>query len=113
VKTLEHFEAGYNSKGSLAGTLTVPHFSPSGERLAFIGIPLDGGKPMKCPKGFDPTDEVFNWHRLEHGPVEYVTSPLDVLIAYDNGETNVVSDLHQSAEDDEKVVSLANRRRRA
>jgi hypothetical protein len=94
-----HFEAGFASKGMMSraggGRLAVPIHTRDGTALvAYCGIAVrDDQQPeLLFPKDFEHTAFIFNAHRAERGDVLHVCrTPIDALLAYDGGVTNVVS----------------------
>jgi DNA primase len=66
ASTIEHFGAGYCSKGLLKGRLAIPIHNTAGELIAYAGLALQEGETPRYlfPPSFRPALEVFNLHRI-------------------------------------------------
>lgn len=86
--------AAMGKKGLNRGRLALPVHDEKGELLAFMGLALGAEQPdINYPKGFVPPP-FFNLHRLGKGGTLYlVSSPKDVLRAWDNSLRDVVCPL--------------------
>jgi DNA primase len=74
--TIEHFGAGYCTKGLLKGRLAIPIHGAKGELVAYAGLAVDEETSPRYlfPPKFHPPLEVFNLHQLpefaeEGGPL--------------------------------------------
>ena len=76
--------------------------------LAYCGRAVKDETPLLIfPNGFRPDTVIFNGHRIEQGDTIYVArDPLQVLKAYENGVTNVVSFLGDITVDALHVLAL-------
>jgi DNA primase len=107
--TIERFEAGYCSRGMMAGHLAVPIHSPTGELLAYAGWSLEG-KGCKFPPKFDRQRELYNLHRAvgsdEHlaSGLIVVADVLDVWRLSEAGYPNAIASMASSLS--ERQVSL-------
>lgn len=93
-ETATFFEAGYAPKGIMRGRLAIPIHTFKAELVAYVGVAVTNDQQPKLlfPNGFDYRPYIFNAHRIEAGDVLYVgRDPLEVLIAHQNGVTNMVS----------------------
>lgn len=96
-ETIEHFGAGYCSKGLLKGRLAIPIHGSEGELLAYAGLAIeDDATPRYLfPPKFHPELEVFNLHRFadfarEDGPLYLAPEILGVLQLVDAGQVAVL-----------------------
>jgi len=98
--TCSHFGAGYAPKGILRGRLAIPIHNPSGELIAYCGraVKEDQSPQLTFPKGFSADQHLFNLHRVGEGELYCTADPLDVLLGYEHGVTNMISFLVQKAE---------------
>jgi DNA primase len=66
TSTIEHFGAGYCTKGLLKGRLAIPIHNGRGELVAYAGLALQDGETPRYlfPPNFRPALEVMNLHRL-------------------------------------------------
>jgi DNA primase len=64
--TIEHFGAGYCTKGLLKGRLAIPIHNGEGELVAYAGLAVkeDEAPQYLFPPKFNPALEVMNLHRL-------------------------------------------------
>ncbi len=97
AETIEHFGAGYCSKGLLKGRLAIPIHDSEGELLAYAGLAIeDDATPRYLfPPKFHPELEVFNLHRFadfarEDGPLYLASEILGVLQLADAGQVTVL-----------------------
>lgn len=107
--TAEAFGAGYAPKGIMRGRFAVPIHSKDAILLAYVGIAVskDQQPALLFPNGFRHTVQIFNQHRVEEGDFLYVArGPLDVLLAHENGVTNVVSFFGDITSDALQALSL-------
>lgn len=97
-ETCDAFGAGYAAKGILRGRLAIPLHDKAGTLVAYCGQTVKNEVPfLSFPSNFDPHSLIFNAHRLEPGGDLYlVQGPLGVLLAHENGTTNVISFLTDS-----------------
>jgi DNA primase len=93
-QTIRDFDGGYCAKGLNRGRLTLPVHNPTGELLAFMGLALGTEQPdITYPKGFTPP-LFFNLHRVGRGStLTLVSTPMDVLRAWDHSLQDVVCPL--------------------
>lgn len=101
--TCEAFGAGYAPKGIMRGRLAIPVHDRCGTLIAYCGQALAGESPgLTFPKGFRPSDVIFNAHRVadeqEESGSELILArdPLEVMIAWQNGVANAVSFLTET-----------------
>ncbi|MFY9824403.1 MAG: CHC2 zinc finger domain-containing protein [Thermoanaerobaculia bacterium] len=66
AETIEHFGAGYCTKGLLKGRLAIPIHNGEGELVAYAGLAVeeDASPRYLFPPKFNPALEVFNLERL-------------------------------------------------
>src|SRR5215218_671623 len=66
AETIEHFGAGYCTKGLLKGRLAIPIHNGEGELVAYAGLAVEEGDTPRYlfPPKFNPALEVFNLERL-------------------------------------------------
>jgi hypothetical protein len=66
AETIEHFGAGYCTKGLLKGRLAIPIHNGEGELVAYAGLAVedDASPRYLFPPNFHPALEVFNLERL-------------------------------------------------
>jgi hypothetical protein len=108
AETCEHFGAGFAPKGIMRGRLAIPLHDKAGTLLAYCGRTLKGETPLLTfPNGFQHEAVIFNSHRIENDDTIYVArDPLQVLKAYENGVTNVVSFLGDITADALHMLAL-------
>lgn len=77
----------------MRGRLAIPIHDRAGTLLAYCGRAVKDETPtLIFPNGFRPDTVIFNGHRIEQGDTIYVArDPLQVLLAFEHGVTNVVS----------------------
>ena len=94
TQTVRDFDGGYCVKGLNRGRLTLPLHDLDGKITAFMGLALGGEQPdISYPKGFTPPP-FFNLHRVgKGGTLTLVSTPMDVLRAWDNSLQDVVCPL--------------------
>ena len=91
--TIRDFDGGYCAKGLNRGRLALPVHDAEGTILGFMGLALKGEQPeLLFPKGFE-APPFFNLHRVGAGVLTLVSSPRDVLRAWDNSLRDVVCPL--------------------
>ncbi len=91
--TIRDFDGGYCVKGLHRGRLALPVHDKNGTILGFMGLALKGEQPeLLYPKGFVPPP-FFNLHRVSSGTLFLVSSPRDVLRAWDNSLQDVICPL--------------------
>lgn len=107
-ETCEHFGAGFAPKGIMRGRLAIPIHDMAGTLLAYCGRAVKEETPLLIfPDGFRPDTAIFSAHRLEQGDTICVArDPLQVLKAYENGVTNVVSFLADITADTLHILAL-------
>jgi hypothetical protein len=92
-QTIRDFDGGYCAKGLNRGRLALPVHNAEGTILGFMGLALKGEQPeILYPKGFQPPP-FFNLHRVGAGTLTLVSSPRDVLRAWDNSLRDVICPL--------------------
>jgi hypothetical protein len=108
AETCEHFGAGFAPKGIMRGRLAIPIHDMKGTLLAYCGRAVKDETPLLTfPNGFRPGVVIFNSHRVESDDTIFVArDPLQVLKAYENGVTNVVSFLSDVTADTLHVLAL-------
>lgn len=91
--TARHFQAGFRATGFLRQRLLIPVHNPKGKLIAFCGRALAAEQtPPLLFQNFDPSDTIFNAHRLRKGEDFFIThDPINVLLAYQDGTENVVA----------------------
>lgn len=112
AETLATWHAGYAKTGPLRGKLALP-VTREGHVVAFFARTLKNETPMlSFINGFTPESYIFGEERVADGELVIVGDPLDVIRAYENGETNVVCLLTQttSAMQLEMIASLMDRK---
>lgn len=91
--TIRDFDGGYCAKGLNRGRLALPVHDADGAILGFMGLALKGEQPdILYPKGFEPPP-FFNLHRIGSGVLTLVSTPRDVLRAWDNSLQDVICPL--------------------
>lgn len=107
-KTAEHFGAGFAGKGVMRGRFAVPIKALDGTLIAYVGIAVtEEQQPRLLFHNFDPTKYLFNLNQVENEDSAYVTrDPIEVLKAFENGVTNVVSFLSPITSDALQVLSI-------
>jgi hypothetical protein len=92
-QTVRDFDGGYCAKGLNRGRLALPVHDEKGTILGFMGLALKAELPeILYPKGFEPPP-FFNLHRVGAGTLTLVSSPRDVLRAWDNILRDVICPL--------------------
>ena len=91
-ETLEHFDAGYSPQGTMAGRLLVGLHTLQGQLVGFVGIALDAKEPRYVfPNNITRESIIFNIHRVRQAQnIIVADDPLDVLMGYETGETDVI-----------------------
>ncbi len=91
-ETLEHFDAGYSPQGTMAGRLLIGLHTSQGQLVGFVGIALDGREPRYMfPNNITRESLIFNIHRArEAQSIIVADDPLDILMGYETGETDVI-----------------------
>jgi len=66
AETIEHFGAGYCTKGLLKGRLAIPIHNGEGELVAYAGLAVEEGETPRYlfPPKFNPALEVFSLERV-------------------------------------------------
>ena len=96
-ETCAAFDAGYAPKGIMRGRFAIPIHDRAGTLVAYGGQAVNGDSPsLIFPNGFKPWELIFNAHRIAEGELILARDPLEVLIASQNGLTNVVSFLTET-----------------
>jgi hypothetical protein len=91
-ETYKTFKAGFASTGVHRGKLALPLHDRTGKLIGHFGRSLKGESPLLTfVNGQNPAEHVFAAHLVEAGDLYIANDPLDVLIAYENGERNVVA----------------------
>lgn len=108
AETCAHFGAGFAPKGIMRGRLAIPIHDRTGTLLAYCGRTVKGETPMLTfPNSFQAESVIFNAHRIEQGDTIFVArDPLQVLLAFEHGVTNVVSFLGDITVDALHVLAL-------
>jgi len=114
ASTIDHFGAGYCSKGLLKGRLAIPIHNSGGELVAYAGLALQGETPRYLfPPNFRPALEVFNLHRImdcsgENGRLYLVPEIEAVLRLRDAGVESVLGlfDGTLSGEQEESIKGI-------
>jgi len=113
-ETCRHFGAGYASKGIMRGRFAIPIHDAAGALVAYCGRAVTLQSPLYLfPNGFDPGSVIFGAERVEEGYLYLVREPVDVLLAHENGISNVVCFLTEevSAQQLEMLSGLMDERR--
>jgi hypothetical protein len=74
-------------QGKKGGCVAVAHFDLFGQRQTYVGIEDDG--TLRFVKGFVPTMQLFNAHRVQGDEVQILPTVEDVLRAYEQGVTAI------------------------
>ena len=87
--------------------------TPKGTLLAYCGHTLKNESPrLIFPSGFDPAGVIFGAHRVDEGPLFLVKEPLDLLVAFEHGVTNLVCFLAEvTPQSLEMLASLMDQRK--
>ena len=94
--TFRDWRAGYCKTGVHRGKLALP-VTRDGAIVGFIGRTIKDEPPLLTFfDGFKPENYVFGEDRVVEGELFLVREPIDVLRAYENGETNVICLLTQT-----------------
>lgn len=93
AQTASAWESGYAGKGIMRGRFACPVKSKDGALLAYVGMAVNPEQSPRflLPSNFDGKGTVFGADRVTSGTLYLVRSPLDVLLAAENGAENVVS----------------------
>jgi len=112
-ETCREYGAGYAPKGIMRGRFAIPIHDQNGTRLAYCGHTLKNESPrLIFPNGFNPHGVIFGAHRVEEGPLFLVKEPLDLLVAFENGVTNLVCFLAEvTPQSLEMLASLMDERK--
>lgn len=108
-----HFGAGFAPKGIMRGRLAIPIHDRAGTLLAYVGRTVKDESPaLIFPNGFNPSEAIFNAHRIGDGELYLVRDPLNTLLAFQNGVENVVSFLSPiTAQSLEMLAALMDEKR--
>jgi hypothetical protein len=112
--TFQAFQAGYASSGVHRGKLALPLHDREGKLIGHFGRSLKGESPLlSFVNGQNPAEHIFGAHLVTEGDLYIARDPLDVLIAHENGERNVVAFLTDgiSAQQWEMISSLMDQRK--
>jgi hypothetical protein len=91
-ETYPAFKAGFSATGVNRGRLSLPVDDRDGAVVCYCGRALEDESPkLLFPNGTDPHGHIFNAHQVRAGELYLVRDPLQVLTAYEAGETNVVA----------------------
>jgi hypothetical protein len=96
------------------GRLALPVHDRQRHVVCYCGRTLkDESPPLLFPNGTDPHAHIFNAHQAAGGELYLVRDPLQVLTAYEAGETNVVAFLTDAvtAQQLEQLASLMDERK--
>jgi DNA primase len=113
AKTIEHFGAGYCTKGLLKGRMAIPIHNHRGELVAYAGLAVEEGETPRYlfPPNFHPPLEVFSLHRLmevaeETGPLYLAPDIEGVLRLSEAGVASALGlfDGSLSPEQEEAIV---------
>jgi len=112
-ETCREFGAGYAPKGIMRGRFAIPIHDQSGTLLAYCGHTLKNESPrLIFPNGFDSASVIFGAYRVEEGPLFLVKEPLDLLVAFEHGVTNLVCFLAEvTPQSLEMLASLMDQRK--
>jgi DNA primase len=110
--TAEEFGVGYyGGPGLLSGRIVIPIANGRGERVAYAGRALAGGRPKyKLPAGFRKGRELFNVHRAAAGgsrSVIVVEGYFDCLRVHQAGRRWVVALRGSSLAAEQEAALLA------
>lgn len=119
-ETCAAFGAGFAPKGIMRGRLAIPIHDRSRILIAYCGHAVNSdNQSLIFPKGFNPYEHIFNAQRIGddndgEGELILVRDPLQVLLAWQNGVTNVVSFLTETIRPDqlEMLADLMNTSKR-
>ncbi len=105
--TVERFEAGYCSRGIMAGRLAVPIHSATGELLAYAGWSLEG-EGWKLPPKFDSELELYNLHRAVNANEKHLVVVADILDVWRfSGAERVVALMSETASNRQEALITA------
>jgi hypothetical protein len=91
-ETYKIFKAGFAATGVHRGKLALPLHDRDGKLTGHFARSLKGESPLLTfVNGQNPGEHIFAAHLVEAGDLYIASDPLDVLIAYENGERNVVA----------------------
>lgn len=92
AKTYKTFKAGFSATGVHRGKLALPLHDRAGMLIGHFARSLKGESPLLTfVNGQNPAEHIFAAHLVEAGDLYIASDPLDVLVAYENGEHNVVA----------------------
>lgn len=91
-ETLRDFKAGYATTGVHRGKLALPLHKLDGTLIGHFSRSVKDESPLLTFfSGHNPADYIFGSNLVEEGDLYIASDPLDVLVAYENGERNVVA----------------------
>lgn len=90
--TLKDWKSGYATTGTNRARLALRLDDRAGKCVGYLGYALKGEQPkIIAPNGVNVAEHIFGAVRVKPGHIYLVKDPLEVLRAYENGVTNVVS----------------------
>jgi DNA primase len=96
-ETARELASGYAPKGVLRGFYAVPVRNPDGALKAYVGIAVAPDQEQyKFFSGFDRRSAIFGADRVTDGTLTLLRSPLDVILALQNGADNCVAFLTET-----------------
>lgn len=113
-ETYKAFKAGYASSGVHRGKLALPLHDRDGKLIGHFGRSLKDESPLLTfVSGQNPAEHIFGAHLVGDGDLSLARDPLDVLMAYENGEQNVIAFLTEgiSPQQFEMLASLMDQRK--
>jgi hypothetical protein len=114
VATFKTFQAGYAASGVHRTKLALPLHNRDGKLIGHFGRSIKGESPLLTfVNGQNPAEHIFGAHLVAEGELNLARDPLDVLVAYENGEHNVVAFLTDgiTAQQWEMLASLMDQRK--
>ena len=84
-ETARLFESGYNPSGVQAKRYSDAIRDTAGVLVTFAGIALGDQQPAIAFSNFEPASQLFNVHRLFGSDLTLFRSPLDAILAVENG----------------------------
>ena len=88
--TARDWGIGFAPKGTMAGRVLFPLYGQTGEHTGYIGLSSEKEPRWKLPSNMEPSHVIYGAERLEEGDeVCVLSSPLEVVIAAQSGETAI------------------------
>jgi len=88
--TAKEWGIGFAPKGTMAGRVLFPLCDQGGGHTGYIGLSPDKEPRWKLPSNVEPSHVIYGAERLEESSeVCVLSSPLEVVIAAQSGETGI------------------------